>query len=521
MEGQDVDRDNDARKGQIRDALNGASGRETRRGIPCGYPVDDDAAFGRNSSPPLSGGVTDRTTQQQTLKQQEIDEDGDDDCDDNEDSLPEDYEDALDEIIAPPPVQNAEDADIYHATSLDQSRAQEQQYEEEEQRQKHLQHRKKLPCKSRFEAEISTIGYLIIFSIFGTLARLGLQAITFYPGAPVVFPVLWANVGGCLVMGFLSEDRMLFRRICPTHLAFSPAAKEDKHFVERKHDVDYAAAKKAHNAAKKVTPLYIGLATGFCGSFTSFSSFIRDVYLALSNRLTTPLNHPVDHTGMESKSATVPRNGGYSFMALLAVLILTTSLSISALKFGAHLAIGLERVTPRLPSGKAQIILDRIAPFFAAGLWLGAIFLSIWPPDRNSRGPEIWRGRATFALGFAPLGVLTRFYVSLWLNSRIASFPLGTFACNIFGTVILGMCWDLQHVPLGGVVGCQVLQGIMDGYCGCLTTISTWVSELVGLRRRHAYRYGITSVLVALAFLVVTMGSMQWTKGFEEIACET
>ena len=83
------------------------------------------------------------------------------------------------------------------------------------------------------------------------------------------------------------------------------------------------------------------------------------------------------------------------------------------------------------------------------------------------------------------------------------------------------MCWDLQHVPLGGVVGCQVLQGVMDGYCGCLTTVSTWISELVGVRRRHAYRYGISSVLVALAFLVVIMGSMQWTRGFGEIACKT
>ena len=485
---------------------------ESRRPLPAGYAVDGGIRDG-----PLTSSILDnRKTDQPNGKLRNERTDGEN----VDEDLPEDYGD-LDEVIAPPPVQNLDDADIYPTRSLEESHTEERRYEEEERRQTAARHQSELPSKSRFEAEIGTVGYLIIFSIFGTLARLGLQAITFYPDAPVVFPVLWANVAGCLIMGFLSEDRMLFRRICPTHKDFSPLAKEDSNFIEAKHDIDYAAARKAHNASKKVTPLYIGLATGLCGSFTSFSSFIRDVYLALSNRLPTPLNHPADNASMEIKTLTVPRKGGYSFMALLAVLVLTLSLSISALIFGAHLAIGLEKITPRLPSGKAKIVLDRVAPFFASGLWLGAIFLSIWPPDRNSGDLEIWRGRATFALVFAPLGVLTRFYVSLWLNSRIASFPLGTFACNIFGTIVLGMCWDLQHVRLGAVVGCQVLQGIMDGYCGCLTTVSTWVSELAVLRRRHAYRYGTVSVLVALGFLVVIMGSLQWTRGFDEIACKT
>lgn len=81
------------------------------------------------------------------------------------------------------------------------------------------------------------------------------------------------------------------------------------------------------------------------------------------------------------------------------------------------------------------------------------------------------------------------------------------------------MCWDLQHVRLGGlagggVTGTQVLQGVQDGFCGCLTTVSTWVFELKGLKRRHAYRYGSSSVGVSLALLVVIMGTLKWTRGF-------
>jgi fluoride ion exporter CrcB/FEX len=147
------------------------------------------------------------------------------------------------------------------------------------------------------------------------------------------------------------------------------------------------------------------------------------------------------------------------------------------------------------------------------------VFLAIFPPDRNDGPPEIWRGRAVFALVFSPLGCLGRFYASIYLNNKIASFPLGTFVVNIFGTAIIGMTYDLQHVPLGGVIGCQVLQGIEDGFCGCLTTVSTWVIELTSLRRRNAYRYGGASVIIALCFLIVIMGSLQWTRGFSDLQC--
>lgn len=206
-------------------------------------------------------------------------------------------------------------------------------------------------------------------------------------------------------------------------------------------------------------------------------------------------------------------------MALLAVVITTIALCMSGLFIGAHIAIASEAYTPNLSFKVCRKIIDPLMVFVAWGCWLGAVILTIFPPDRHTNSPETWRGRALFALVFAPLGCLGRFYASLYLNGKIASFPLGTFVVNIFGTAILGMSYDLQHVPLGGVVGCQVLQGIEDGFCGCLTTVSTWVSELSSLRRRHAYRYGAASVIVALCVLIVIMGSMQWTRGFGALQC--
>ncbi|KAL9137801.1 MAG: hypothetical protein Q9175_000973, partial [Cornicularia normoerica] len=303
---------------------------------------------------------------------------------------------------------------------------------------------------SKLATEIYTISYLVFFSFIGTLSRLGLQALTFYPGAPVQTGLLWANVGGSLIMGFLSEDRKLFREEWGTTSSTKQAKGDDEEKGRPLHRSPSAGLR--HAAVKKTMPLYIGLATGFCGSFTSFSSFMRDCFFALSNALQVPISHP--STTPISETLNIHRNPGYSFMAVLAVLIITIGLSLGALQLGAHLALGLEPFTPSIPFFFGRRIVDRLIVFLALGCWLGAIFMAIWPPDRPG-GPvgnmswaqETWRSQALFALVFAPLGCLLRFYASLHLNGKIKAFPLGTFAVNIFGSMMEAMFLDLQRVP--------------------------------------------------------------------------
>ena len=360
------------------------------------------------------------------------------------------------------------------------------------------------PLPSAALTKLYTISYLIFFSILGTLARLGLQALTIYSGEPVITPVLWANFAGSLVFGFLAEDKRLFREEWG-NVVHTVKKRGDEEKQGGDVEAQRIAVGKKHGAVKKTIPLYIGFATGFCGSFTSFSSLVRDAFLAISDDLPT-------------SATTRPR--GDSFMALVAVILLTVCLGLSALKLGAHLALGLERVTPSLSFRFMRHFIDPLVVVLAFGCWIGAIIMAIFPPR------DAWRGQAVFSLIFSPLGCLARYYASLHLNGKIASFPLGTFAVNIIGTALLGMFYDLQHVSLGnsvggGMIGCQVLQGMMDGFCGCLTTVSTWVGELNGLRRRHAYLYGSASVLGGLSLLVIIMGSLRWTLGFSAPVCLT
>ncbi|KAL9636181.1 MAG: hypothetical protein Q9164_002986 [Protoblastenia rupestris] len=373
--------------------------------------------------------------------------------------------------------------------------------------------------------DLYTISYLIFFSIFGTLARLGVQALTFYPGAPVQTGVLWANVGGSLLMGFLSRDQKTLSEENGSPMDGKVNDEEQGKTDERK-----LSAEQQYSAVKKSMPLYIGLTTGFCGSFTSFSSFMRDAFYALANALPVPIAHPsaTDPPSPISTTLNVPRNPGYSFMAVLAVLIITLGLSMGALQIGAHLALALESYVPSVQSLSARKSVDRSFVVLAFLSWLAALLMTILPPDRpggpmgnTSWSQSTWRSKALFALVFAPLGCLLRFYVSLHLNGRIKSFPLGTFAVNIFGSVMEAMFIDLRRAPVGGMVDCQVLQGMSDGFCGCLTTVSTWVAEIKGLRRRHAYFYGAASMVVGLSSFIVITGSLMWAKGFNTALCTT
>lgn len=383
---------------------------------------------------------------------------------------------------------------------------------------------------SRIATELYTISYLIFFSMMGTLARLGLQALTSYPGAPVRTGVFWANFGGCLIMGFLTQDRKLFGQNQEQSGSSRNAKRRDDErggpSGQTNQQLDRNGVTPAGHmyGVKASIPLYIGLATGFCGSFTSFSAFIRDAFLAMSNSLPSPVSEDSHTVGVPEPS--VRRHPAYGVLAVVAVIIPTPMISLGALQIGAHIAFALEPIIPSISLPFVRRLVDRAMLFVGWLTWLGAIFMTVWPPDRPGASVgqvtwahETWRGDSLFALVFAPAGCLLRFYASIHLNHRLPFFPPGTFAVNMAGTALMAILFDLQHVPMGNHVHCQVLQGLMDGFCGSLTTVSTWVVEIKGLRLKHAYFYGLMSVGVGLGLAIAIMGSLRWTAGFQTPSC--
>ncbi|ETS79726.1 hypothetical protein PFICI_09579 [Pestalotiopsis fici W106-1] len=369
--------------------------------------------------------------------------------------------------------------------------------------------------KGRVATGIYLFSHLVFFSILGTLARLGLTALTTYPTDVIRYGSIWPNFAGTFIIGFLSEGAELWHHPAASRSIARPAIHNSKESLSPGHDTAQSgesveAAMPAVNKPNVPIPLHIGLATGFCGSLTSFSAFMRDCFDALSGILVSSSSQP---------------SPGRDFMSVAAVFITTLGLCAAALKAGAHTAILLKMLDKRFPRRLVHWA-DRIVLVLGTGCWAAAIIMCVVPPDRF-RAPETWRGEALFAIAFAPVGCLLRFILSIKLNARIVGFPLGTFCVNMLGTLILSVVWDLQRIPkenmaiaIGtNLLSCQVLQGIEDGFCGCLTTVSTFILELNSLRRRHAYCYGVASLLTGLAVVVTIMGSLKWTVGLSQPVC--
>ncbi|KAK6508354.1 hypothetical protein TWF506_010448 [Arthrobotrys conoides] len=381
----------------------------------------------------------------------------------------------LAEVDAPPPVQDDTEDNLPHRRSFLEDERVEEQIEARAQAPTPLTRKKQIEF-------LTTVCWLIFFSIWGALARIGLSALTTYPGSPVS-GVIWANFAGCFVMGFMAEEIHFF--------AGPPSL--NGHMIGNEGGLKGTVDENHWSIDKKAIPLYIGITTGFCGSLTSFSTWMRDSFWAMSN---THLTHP--------------RYPGYNVEALLAQIIATVALSVGGLKSGAHFALFLRPFIPTMPTG-FRPHLDIIGMVLGPAFWIGVVMMAIFIPK--------WRGIVLFSGVFAPLGTLLRFLASKRLNPLLPSFPLGTFSVNVSGSMIDAVFILLQSYNGVNFVGCELLQGLEDGLCGCLTTVSTWVVEITTLRRGHAYRYGVASVLCGFASFVAILGTYTWDHGLDPRKC--
>lgn len=132
-----------------------------------------------------------------------------------------------------------------------------------------------------------------------------------------------------------------------------------------------------------------------------------------------------------------------------------------------------------------------------------------------------------FGLVFAPPAVFLRYWLCK-INPKVLPdrFPVGTFICNIMATTLLGGLSILQRGGIEGssvvsqiehgTIKCDMVLALQDGFCGTLSTISTFVAELYKLRTKNSYIYGFTSIVVAFCCMVITFGSFVWKHGVND-----
>ncbi|KAJ1921309.1 hypothetical protein IWQ60_006783 [Tieghemiomyces parasiticus] len=308
--------------------------------------------------------------------------------------------------------------------------------------------------------------------------------------------------------------------------------------------------------------LFKGITTGLCGSITTFSSWQLQVFQTAFR-----VRDDVDINPVASQR-TLPPTHFDSLLGAFTHLVVTWCVALVGLKFGHHLAGGWSNANPyrllyspqrrrpfpvnpdvkladRLepvpfPNAQPHLVrrvLDRLVIVLGLGGWAGVIVgacLSYY-----------WR-EYSLAACFAPLGTLLRFWlarlnrpsarteernrrglgrISGLLNLRgpsVGVLPWGTFIANIAGTALLGVLFLLGrnvfviHRAVGGgresPAFCQLRQAMMDGLCGCLTTVSTLAVEAAVLvpTLTRSYLYTLLSILTAQALLVISAGFYEW-----------
>ncbi|EGV61577.1 hypothetical protein CANTEDRAFT_109246 [Yamadazyma tenuis ATCC 10573] len=295
---------------------------------------------------------------------------------------------------------------------------------------------------------------IIQASIWGGLARKGLGILTDYDGA-IPYNALWANFAACLVLGTVSKV--------------------------------------------KKTPFIIGVSTGFCGTLSSFSALVLELFYSSAN-VSVGIRYDLP-------------TKGYGVLQFLSVLLVEMGVSILGYHFGLHLS-------PMYPLNEQHHEpLSYIGAVLGAAMPVITVVLLAINPLYDS-----WRAWV-FLILFSPMGALLRFHLGKLNRPK---FPYGTFTANVTGSILIAVFALLTRARVSksdhsglitSYIGCQALSGLQDGLCGALTTISTFVSELFSLGPKESYLYSSVSITVSFVLLLLILGPYTWTVGLSDPIC--
>ncbi|KAI9015977.1 CrcB-like protein-domain-containing protein [Hyaloraphidium curvatum] len=370
---------------------------------------------------------------------------------------------------------------------------------------------------------------LIPASIIGYLLRAALSLSPPFTAAATT-ATFYPNFVGCIIMGFFQAGREYFWRLGP------PVS--------------------GHGWL-----WWFAICTGLCGSLTTWSSWQVATFNAFAGS---------DGSGLPVQERLVKGIGDLAFGA---------ATFVAGIVVGSHLWQGAEAGFVHFRRSRAPIVVgdadkepekpdaggviasvDVIEPavefrFVPLG-WTGLDY-STWAPSDylllltvvssiaaivavlavDSSG-SLEHGRTYgFGMLFAPIGTTVRYKLSRYnipvarkgpLALFPATFPVGTFTANVVGTSILAAMYTVARtVPLGPFTGqksdtyqCALIGAAADGFCGCLTTISTFCFEVVTLMRLGgrgvgtAYTYGAISAAASLAVCTCVIGAVYWSRGW-------
>jgi len=125
----------------------------------------------------------------------------------------------------------------------------------------------------------------------------------------------------------------------------------------------------------------------------------------------------------------------------------------------------------------------------------------------------MWKAVVAISVG-ASLGALLRWWLGLQLNSLFPTIPPGTLAANLIGGYVVGVAVAF-FAPFSALSPEWRLL-VITGFCGGLTTFSTFSAELVSLLKegRVLWAGGAAAVHLGGSLLMTVAGiaTLNWIK---------
>jgi len=125
----------------------------------------------------------------------------------------------------------------------------------------------------------------------------------------------------------------------------------------------------------------------------------------------------------------------------------------------------------------------------------------------------MWKPVIAVSVG-AALGALLRWWLGLRLNSLLPVMPLGTLASNLIGGYVVGV--GIAFFSAVTAVAPEWRLLVITGFCGGLTTFSTFSAEVVTLLQTgRLWWAGGTVAAHLLGSLIMTfagIGTVTWLR---------
>lgn len=126
----------------------------------------------------------------------------------------------------------------------------------------------------------------------------------------------------------------------------------------------------------------------------------------------------------------------------------------------------------------------------------------------------MWKQMMAVAVG-GTIGCLLRWYLGMALNSLFPAIPPGTLAVNLIGGFVIGMA--IAFFAAYPALPPEWRLFVVTGFCGGLTTFSTFSGELYSLlqQSRPAWAFGEVAIHVigSLGMTFLGAATVSWVKG--------